>query len=56
MHKTSKIICQKIFKSAKISFFEKSLNSWKRVQIEFWIAEKIAMDDETWISKNHENS
>ena len=44
MHKTSKNIIKKSFKSAKMDIFENSLNSSKRVQIEFWIVEKIAIE------------
>ena len=44
MHKTSKNIVKKTFKSAKMNIFENSLNSSKRVQIEFWIVEKIAIE------------
>ena len=44
MHKTSKNIVKKSFKSAKMNIFENSLNSSKRVQIEFWIVKKIAIE------------
>ena len=39
-----------------MKIFENSLDSSKSVQIEFWIAEKIAIEHLTWNPKNHENS
>ena len=44
MHKTSKNIVKKTFKSAKMNIFENSLNPSKDVQIEFWMVEKIAIE------------
>ena len=55
MHKTAKNILKKSFKSAKMNIFENSLNSSKRVQIEFWIVEKIAIEYLNRILKNDEN-
>ena len=56
MHKIEKNVLKKSSKNAEMNIFENSLDSSKNVQIEFWIAEKIAIEYLTWNPKKHENS
>jgi len=51
MHKIVKNVLKKSSKNAKTNIFENSLDSSKSVQIEFWIAEKIAIEHLTWNPK-----
>ena len=56
MHKIEKNILKKSSKNAEMNIFEDSLDSSKNAQIEFWKADKIAIEYLTWNSKKHENS
>ena len=56
MHKIEENVLKKSLKNAEMNVFENSLDSSKNVQIEFWIAEKIAIEYLTWNLKKHENS
>ena len=47
---------QKMWKNGKSFIFQKSLTSLKRVQITFWIVEKIAGECFTSFSKDEKNS
>ena len=56
MRKIGKNYVKKHVKNGKSRNFEKVLKSSIRLQITFWIAEKIAIEYLTWNPKNHENS
>ena len=56
MHKIAKNILKKSSKNAEMNIFENSLDLSKNFQIEFWIAEKIAIEYLTWNPKKYENS
>ena len=56
MHKIEKNVLKKSSKNAEMNILKNSLDSSKNDQIEFWIAEKIAIEYLTWNPKKHENS
>ena len=54
MHKMIEKTVKKSCSHAKYEFFENALKSLKRIQIEFWIAEKIGIESFTCFSKTWE--
>ena len=51
MHKMIEKTIKKSCNHAKYDFFENAVKSLKRIQIEFWIAEKIGFERFTCFSK-----